>query len=215
MNIADRITQSFVYRSSTRQSSILAAVSDPINTELVTQLVRYLDDEYTQPVKYTSEVEPEPTDTFEPDVSDTDSMNMMSDGPGPDNMSLASMFGDDMQESELAPEPEIEPDAEPDVEFGTEVQSEPEITPEPEVQSSVSIESLDRIAANIVTELNQTISTSGARASSTKEDELWIYYNDAVNLDNLMEPVIASVQMHNLEFNRLARSRNAIVFTLR
>lgn len=215
MNIADRVTQSFVYRSSTRQSSILAAVSDPVNTELVTQLVRYLDDEYTQPVKHTSEANPEPMDTSEPNVSDIDNMDMMSDGPGPNNMSLASMFGDDMQESEPAPDPEIEPDAEPDVEFGTEVQPEPEITPEPEVQSSVSIESLDRIAANIVTELNQTVSTSGVRASSIKEDELWIYYNDAVNLDNLMEPVIASVQMHNLEFNRLARSRNAIVFTLR
>lgn len=48
-----------------------------------------------------------------------------------------------------------------------------------------------------------------------KENELWIYYQDKINLNSVMEPVISvlnSTGFTNLEFNRLARTDNAIVF---
>ena len=47
--------------------------------------------------------------------------------------------------------------------------------------------------------------------------ELWIHYNDSINLNNVMEPVIAVLNAANyfkLDFNRLARTENAIVFSI-
>jgi hypothetical protein len=54
-------------------------------------------------------------------------------------------------------------------------------------------------------------------AVKEKEQEIWIYYNDNVNLNNIMVEVIEFVKNAGydvLEFNRLARSDNAIVFSI-
>ena len=65
--------------------------------------------------------------------------------------------------------------------------------------------------------LNSREDTAGVSRIVVKDDELWIHYQDSVNLNSIMEPVIyilnASGYTH-LEFNRLARSSNAIVFEI-
>lgn len=213
MSIQDSITQSFVYRSSTRKSAILAAASSPINTELVEQLVRYLDDEYTRPVvqdQIEQEIEAQPA----ADESETfgDSSSPMPTGGRPgtisdDSMSLAAMFGDDVEPEDGSPE---STETEPEV-----LEDEPEVVDEPEIPSTTGIQSLDSIAATIATRLNVESITAGVRQTQVRDNELWVYYNDNINLDTIMEPVISEAEISNLEFNRLARSRNAIVFTAR
>lgn len=72
-------------------------------------------------------------------------------------------------------------------------------------------------AAAIKGTLNMRDDTRGVSRIFVRDDELWIYYQDKVNLNSVMEPVIAllnSAGFTNLEFNRLARTENAIVFEI-
>lgn len=65
--------------------------------------------------------------------------------------------------------------------------------------------------------LNVREDTKGVSRIFIKDDELWIYYQDKINLNSVMEPVIAVLNgtgFTNLEFNRLARTENAIVFQI-
>ena len=66
-------------------------------------------------------------------------------------------------------------------------------------------------------DLNISDSTAGVTRIQIKENELWIYYNDTVNLNDIMEAVIDKLiacTYSYLEFNRLARKNNAIVFDI-
>lgn len=205
MKVSDIVMSSFVYSGSSRKAAILAAATNPINTELVTQLVRYLDEEYLKPkeefVRDDSEngsteasgepaTQPNPLPpSEEPSFSGSDHSE-----------SLASMFGDDVELPEESAEPEEDSELEED--------SEPEVA-----SSTNATESLENISASIASTLNAVDTTSGVRSAKVLGTELWIYYKDNINLNSVMESVIDAVAPHELEFNRLARSHNAIVFT--
>lgn len=65
--------------------------------------------------------------------------------------------------------------------------------------------------------LNVRDDTKGVSRIFVKDKELWIYYQDKINLNSVMEPVIEVLNgtgFTNLEFNRLARTENAIVFEI-
>jgi hypothetical protein len=51
---------------------------------------------------------------------------------------------------------------------------------------------------------------------SVKEDEAWVYFDDSINLNNVMGDVIDGLANPYpwLAFNRLARSENAMVFVI-
>ena len=206
MKVSDIVMSSFVYSGSSRKAAILAAATNPINTELVTQLVRYLDEEYLKPKEEfvrddsengSTEASGEPATqpnllppSNEPSFSGSDHFE-----------SLASMFGDDVELPEESAEPE-------------EASAKPEEESEPEVASSTNATaSLEDISASIASTLNAVDTTSGVRSAKVLGTELWIYYKDNINLNSVMESVIDAVAPHELEFNRLARSHNAIVFT--
>lgn len=105
---------------------------------------------------------------------------------------------------------------------------EKEVTDEKDVTSStVSASSLPRtdVTDNMNLEvkdikgtLNSIESTSGVSRVSVKDDkEVWIHYNDNVNLNDVMVDVIEYMNKYGytyLEFNRLARSENAVVFVI-
>ena len=199
MKVSDIVMSSFVYSGSSRKAAILAAATNPINTELVTQLVRYLDEEYLKPKEEfvrddsengSTEASGEPATqpnllppSNEPSFSGSDHFE-----------SLASMFGDDVELPEESAKPEEE--------------SEPEVA-----SSTNATASLEDISASIASTLNAVDTTSGVRSAKVLGTELWIYYKDNINLNSVMESVIDAVASHELEFNRLARSHNAIVFT--
>ena len=212
MKVSDIVMSSFVYSGSSRKAAILAAATNPINTELVTQLVRYLDEEYLKPKEEFVRDDSENGSTEASGESATQP-NLLppSNEPsfsGSDHFeSLASMFGDDVELPEESAEPEEE--SEPEV-----ASAEPEEESEPEVASSTNAtESLENISASIASTLNAVDTTSGVRSAKVLGTELWIYYKDNINLNSVMESVIDAVAPHELEFNRLARSHNAIVFT--
>jgi glucan-binding YG repeat protein len=102
-----------------------------------------------------------------------------------------------------------------------------------QLESSIQIANTDRITAatQVVIEdrpqinltilkstLNSRADTAGVSRVSMKENELWIYYGDSTNLNNVMTDVIeclASEEYKQFEFNRLARSDNAVVFEMK
>jgi hypothetical protein len=89
-------------------------------------------------------------------------------------------------------------------------------------QSTVIASSCTEKDASLETEtmkgsLNAVEDTAGVTRIRVKDKELWIYYQDSVNLNSVMGPVIDSMNALGytyLEFSRLARSDNAIVFDI-
>lgn len=78
-------------------------------------------------------------------------------------------------------------------------------------------DNLDLEVEDIMGILNASGDTSGVIRTRCKEDELWVYYSDDVNLNDVMVPAIEMMNRPGytyLEFNRLARSDNAIVFVI-
>lgn len=213
MKFEDIVLSSFVYSGSSRKLAILAAANNPINTELVTQLVGYLDEEYLKPKEEAAPIKPaESRAKHAADKLDSKSADQVASQPKSsrssfsirdDSRSLASMFGDDVDESEPEPEPE------PTVDDKT--STEPV-----EVESSTQIpDTFESISASAAAALNAFDATAGVRSTKVQGNELWIYYKDDVNLNSVMESVIDSMPNSIVEFNRLARSHNAIVFTQR
>ena len=211
MKVSDIVMSSFVYSGSSRKAAILAAATNPINTELVTQLVRYLDEEYLKPKEEFVRDDSENGST-EASGEPATQPNLLPPSEEPSfsgsdhSESLASMFGDDVELPEESAEPEE--DSEPEVDSELEEDSEPEVA-----SSTNATESLENISASIASTLNAVDTTSGVRSAKVLGTELWIYYKDNINLNSVMESVIDAVAPHELEFNRLARSHNAIVFT--
>lgn len=79
------------------------------------------------------------------------------------------------------------------------------------------VSDLHELVAQVKDTLNMKDDTKGVERTQIKKDdkELWIYYNDEINLNSIMSPVIESLNASGysyLQFNRLARSDNAIVF---
>lgn len=219
MKFEDIVLSSFVYSGSSRKLAILAAANNPINTELVTQLVGYLDEKYLKPKEEAAPIKPaESRAKHAADKLDSKSADQVASQPKSsrssfsirdDSRSLASMFGDDVDESEPEPEPEPEPTVD------DKTSTEP-VEPESEVESSTQIpDTFESISASAAAALNAFDATAGVRSTKVQGNELWIYYKDDVNLNSVMESVIDSMPNSIVEFNRLARSHNAIVFTQR
>lgn len=227
MKFEDIVLSSFVYSGSSRKLAILAAANNPINTELVTQLVGYLDEEYLKPKEEAAPIKPaESRAKHAADKLDSKSADQVASQPKSsrssfsirdDSRSIASMFGDDVDEPEPEPEPESEPESElePEPTVDDKTSTEP-VEPESEVESSTQIpDTFESISASAAAALNAFDATAGVRSTKVQGNELWIYYKDDVNLNSVMESVIDSMPNSIVEFNRLARSHNAIVFTQR
>ena len=221
----------FLASDSDKRKKILAALANPINIELVEQLDEYLDDEYQQ-------VEPEGasevTETEVTEKESDDTANAPEDSkairPSSPNKSLFEKHKD-----ELTGDDEWDDDSTSGTSDSTEETTEEEPTkvenstaPDANKQKIVAEtttlnpmvgihNSLNQVAFEVKGLLNAKTDTAGVTRVNLKNDELWIYYNDDTNLNNVMTNVINSLNAASYQyliFNRLARTDNAIVFTL-
>ena len=213
-----QIYASKLYRSSKRKSQITAALTNASNSALVQQLAEDLDEEYKQQLmKQQAQEEKE-------EAAEQNSEDNRGGSSGPSTSGSFSSGGFDggsfNPETDLVEYPEDlgegeegEEGQEP-AEEGAEVEE-----PSEEINESVKIEGSTNHIQTLLTDLKSTLNlvdtTKGVLRTAFKENEVWIYYDDAINLNNIMTDVIDSVAKlypTNLEFNRLARSDNAIVF---
>lgn len=228
MHQTSAIFASKLFKTSSRKDKIRAAYLDPMNAELVKQIDSYVDPEYR---KYTeSEL-----DNTSKNLSDNEDDNQTSSGSDSQLFSgggsfsgrggsLPGMITDDSDESsdegfdgdldgelnDSASEGSDDLDNESSDDLNNDIEESTKITAS--TCHDVSSE-LDIIKGT----LNAVSDTSGVIRILVKEKELWIYYNDKINLNDVMLNVIDS--LHNagynyLEFSRLARSDNAVVFDI-
>ena len=215
-----------LYKASPRKEKIQAAMNDPVNLELVTQLNSYLDPEYRQ-TKSMDNKDSEPEESYVVDIDpvDADDTLSLSGASYSFDHSSGSDFGSVDMDPEVTEATHSEPagladdvsevvdnvSSEVDADVSSEVE---EVTSAEELETAIiSHEDVEEIKAT----LNTNSDTHGVNRALIKDTELWIYYEDEVNLNNVMGPVIESLNSGKykcLEFNRLARSTNAIVFQI-
>lgn len=238
--ILKAIFASKLYKASPRKDHIKAQLSDPINKELVQQLRSYLDEEYLQPdFTDNSGVSVQgPDDDFDMDTGTGPSTSAPSGpsgryssggGSGVPGLTYENEGSDgefDAPESEDGSDNTSEPDVdvpglniEDESDDSTDVQEDEPVEQSKKVTASKNIvNDLSSAVEQIKGTLNAQIETSGVNRILVKDkQELWVYYNDDINLNNVMGPVIELLNAAGftyLAFNRLARSDNAIVFEI-
>lgn len=215
----DKIYASTLYKASKNKAAIKSALKDPINAELVHQLREYLDDDVREKLEKPS-YEFNTPGMFSEDNVDVDFDEMTEDNEEsaksprggsikPATFTSKSDHMDDLEdfESDKDSEEPVPATAPVDTESDSEEASVESATI---IQNKLDLESMQGT-------LNSREDTAGVSYILQKDDELWIHYNDSVNLNNVMENVVRlfrDLGYDNLTFNRLARSANAIVFEI-
>lgn len=205
-----------------RCNGVRAAIDNPLNKELVTQLARYISDETLEELKHKKE-DAMDTEVREKVSAPDDVIDNQQDEIAKPDVRAVSDSPDDSVE--IREPSEKEHSAEDDIDVPDE-----EKEPEAVKSSTQTIETATALyrypgtyesfasLCNIVKgTLNSRQDTSGVTRTCVKGDELWVYYNDNTNLNNIMTEVvdvISSPADSTLAFNRLARSDNAIVFEI-
>lgn len=221
-----------MYRYSKHKDKIHSAISNPLNAELVQQLSKYVDFDEPENVSQTDTTakvnkqdESSKVKSESKPLSFTPHSPVVSK-PNFDESTKTTEF-DNLEEPE---NPEVDTT---DDESATESESletsdveESTATKNKQVVESgtvlynnncICVDKLPEVVDQIKGALNLRSDTKGVNRVLVKDSELWIYYEDSINLNNVMAAVIEFLNAANyqyLEFNRLARSDNAVVFEI-
>lgn len=192
-----------MYKSSTRKSKIQAALSNPVNQPLVTQLRSYLDDEYRKEEILEPDIEMKkgkgsPVKDEHIDESSKDDKKVIDDNT---KFSNPNSGKEDIDVEDADKDNNSSKD-------DNNVNSSKKCA----IRSSIDLDSLKGT-------MNAVSDTCGVQRVKIDEDkkELWVYYNDDINLNDIMTPLIELLESSSynyLIFNRLARSGNAVVFEI-
>ena len=217
------IFASKLYQASSRKDRIHSAYMNPLNAELVQQIDSYVSPKY-QKMLNTEEQEsadPQNLDTANTGEGDRGSSSGSSySGGGGSSFSGGGVPGMITDEPEDSLGDDIETD-DVDVEPAGDESSEPEVEESVEQSTVIASSCTEKDAALEVDiikgSLNVKDETSGVTRIRVKDKELWIYYQDSINLNSVMSDVIDTMNALGytyLEFSRLARTDNAIVFDI-
>ena len=207
------IYSSKLYKASSRKDKIRANINNPINVELVQQIADYVDanepKQLDTKVNEPSESVVKRSDHPAPNRG-ADKINHSSEpdaGPSDDIEPMPGLIADDQTISD-EPQP-----AQPEDEPAEEINESEKLTDD-------TVQGVEGICSSIdinqiKDELNDSPLTEGVIRVANKAREIWVYFNDNTNLNDIMVNVIDSIFSRygaQLEFNRLARSENAMVF---
>lgn len=227
------IYASKLYKASKYKNRIHAALLSPGNLELVQQLAEDLDEEYQTDANLTGESKDASSDdtqlksesNFDDMIVDDEDFDPAKDLVTLDDMqsstpSSHSSHSAPSKHNDTEDKPESNAKSEPSdliPESPANEIEKPQSDSEKEpAEASTKIQSCTAADLNILKgTLNSREDTAGVNRISEKDDEIWIYYSDDINLNNVMTDVIEFMIVSGytwLEFNRLARTDNAIVF---
>lgn len=232
-----------LYKSSKRKDKIKAALQNPINAELVEQIDEYLGEEYRPVTKIDGDVMK--TVPKYDNKSGSSNTQTRSSGHGhssgglgglssalsglDDDTTISEKYGDELdadgnaafdatQGTSSSDDSTSDDNSDTTANSATTVKKSSivadTVVTKPFVETQVS---LNGLAGELKGTLNARSSTTGVNRVCVKNNEIWIHYNDDINLNNVMTAVIDtlnSANYHYLIFNRLARTDNAIVFTI-
>lgn len=217
------ILASRMIHSSEQMDTVKSAIDDPVNTELVQQLESYLSDDGKRILKDAyADKERKAESEIKKDADEQISDEIDSEIPDPSGIGrpgIPARFSDRPSMQQDMDTPDLPGDFTEDSENSeeTEVESTSKVYGKP-VTASSDIPEAD-VAGKITglkEFLNMNSSTAGADRIVIKDDEIWIHFNDSINLNNIMLPAIEMMMTPYpwLAFNRLARSENAMVFVI-
>ena len=221
------IFASKLYQVSNRKDRIHSAYMNPLNAELVQQIDSYVSPKYQKMLREAEDAE-QAADTSE--VEDGAAVSTPSGGSsGGSSFSGGGGGSFSGSDEDLPGMVTDEPGSD---ESGSDSTGTNTDAPEPDTSEPVSDDSVEQstVIASSCTEkdaalevetikgsLNVKEETAGVSRIRVKDKELWIYYQDTVNLNNVMSCVIDTMNALGytyLEFSSLARSDNAIVFDI-
>lgn len=209
-----------MFRSSSRKDHIRANITNPINVELVQQIQDLTDD---------NDEDRATTLPFEVNPDKSKERKILK-GPSssPSGGSYSPSFNDNSEpsgEDIFIPDDESSDDSVDSIDseqLDDQSKSDDTIddkSSDDEVESSEAITAVveDELDINqLKSILNDSSSlTYGVSRISERKNEVWVYYNDDINLNPMLSDIIYAVEsskFKNLEFNRIARSDNAVVF---
>lgn len=227
--ISDQILLSYIKKSKVfcareNKSEIISALSNPLNLELKQQLIENLDSKY-QSNEYTNPDEvKDKLSTKADDYTDVD------DNMPPDDLADGEKSSKSSHKSSTStaktPSSPSSTDTEEDAssEDMVKVKDKPkekskEDKPVEEVSESTDIDSNQIDTKSIEDLLNTNKSTDGVNYIQVKSQdnitEIWIIYRDNVNINDKISDImgLVSSKYPNWQFNRVARTYNAIIFT--
>lgn len=227
------IFSSKLFAVSSRKAEIRAAASNPINQNLMQQLSTALDKSY-QKAEYLLDEEDqeklrqEQTESVETEVDETEESEVTEEpgaepkehsAPPAKPSNLHSKFKaaeKNMSETESSEKPEDVPSDDASVDTKTEAATDIDTGIDDSDMDDNGIQDTKSIADSVKATLNDNEDTTGVSRTAIKDDELWVYYEDSINLNKVMASAIETLNNldYGLEFNRLARSDNAIVFLM-
>jgi hypothetical protein len=227
------IFSSKLFAVSSRKAEIRAAASNPINQNLMQQLSTALDKSY-QKAEYLLDEEDqeklrqEQTESVVPKVDETEESEVTEEtsaepkehsAPPAKPSNLHSKFKaaeKNMSETESSAKPEDAPSDDVSVDTKTEAATDIKNGVEDSGIEDSGVQDAKSISDLVKTSLNDNEDTAGVSRTAIKDDELWVYYEDSINLNKVMASAIETLNNldYGLEFNRLARSDNAIVFLM-
>lgn len=205
-----------MFRSSSRKNHIKANIANPINVELVQQIEDLTDDEDT--------VTNSPSEGSSANTKERKILKGPSSSPS--GGSYSPSFNNKSEPSDediFIPDDEINDDS-IDSEDTYESPESDDKFDDSSSDDDDEVESSEEITAVVETELdinqlksilNNSSLTYGVSRISERKNEVWVYYNDDINLNPMLSDIIYTVEsskFNNLEFNRIARSDNAVVF---
>ena len=225
------IFSSKMFLASTNQEKIRAAFADNANLELIRQLDEYLGDEYIALLKPEKQKEEKPesvdnqVEEAKPENTTEEQKQEKSGSP------IKPSLREDYTKLEKDMEKEADMDTVAELLNESEASAETETSSDTAVENSTAVDPAKAIESattvmpisyeDAVTEikgiLNADSATAGVSRVQKKDDEVWIYYKDSVNLNNIMDLVIETMDSASytwMIFNRLARSDNAMVFAV-
>lgn len=175
-----------LFRSSCRKEHIKANMANPINTELVTQLSSMIDTVDDDTDETIVDPIPEDADATLEDPGMVDD-----EDTSPSNSSDEDEDNGAISEEDFPETDEPQPDN---------IDSE-----------DPTVDDTDRLEAA----LNGNSNTQGVIRCAEKDDEVWVYYNDDINISKILPDIMDELDANNItdmSFSRIARSNNAIVF---
>lgn len=227
----DAIYACKLFRSSTRKSAIIAAINDPVNVELVEQLSTNLSEEskedliqLQQDTEDKKSSKDDKTNSRAKDAEKSEksaSSDASAHKPSTFSPSHTSKSFDEKHDlsNELKEEQkDVDTESTSAAKDSDDAVSESRVHTRGEsIVANRYIQDISEGASVLLGTLNADSSTAGVVRVQIKSDELWIVYSDNINLNTVMENVIYKLNSLNytmLEFNRLARTMNAVVFTI-
>jgi len=220
------IFSSKLFAVSSRKAEIRAAASNPINQNLMQQLSTALDKSY-QKAEYLLDEEDqerlrqEQTESAETEVDETEESEVTEEtgaepkehsAPPAKPSNLHSKFKE-AEKSMSEDEPSEPAEGAPADTGSVDTKMEAATDIDNGIEDN-GIQDTKSVADSVKAALNDNAETAGVSRTAVKDDELWVYYEDSINLNKVMASAIETLNTlgYGLEFNRLARSDNAIVF---